>query len=255
MHNEEKLGEGVNIVVRVGDTVRRIPGKWTTSVHTLLKHLRNHNFFSAPEPLGFDEKGREVLSYIEGETGIYTLTPAARSDAALVSAAKLLRAYHDATTDFLSLYNGVWQLDEHLPLEVICHGDYAPYNCVFRKNKVVGILDFDMAHPGSRIWDVAYAAYRFSPITAPENKDGFGTREEQAKRIKLFCDTYQLEEREKLIPTLLERISALINFLYAHANKGNKVYQQFIADNHDKIYLYDLIYIKNNADFFTKEIL
>jgi len=40
---------------------------------------------------------------------------------------------------------------------------------VFRKGMPVALIDFDTAHPGPRIWDVAYAAYRFVPLTvAPE---------------------------------------------------------------------------------------
>jgi len=255
MNNEEILHEGVNVVVRVGNTVRRIPGKWTPSVHALLKYLRSHRFVSVPEPLGFDKKGREILSFIEGEVGTYTLTSAARSNAALISAAKLLRAYHDATVDFLSSHHGDWQLENHPPLEVICHGDYAPYNCVYSKDQVIGMLDFDMAHPGSRVWDVAYAVYRFAPITAPDNQDGFGTCQAQAERARLFCDTYGLRERENLIPTVLERISALVDFLYARANAGNTIYQKFVAEGHDKLYLNDLNYIKNNQEFFIKNIL
>lgn len=252
MNDEVKLSDGVNTVVRIGNTVRRIPGEWTSSVHALLKYLRTHGFLFAPEVLGFDEKGREVLSFIEGDAGTYTLTPAARSNTALISAAKLLRTYHDAISDFANSYHGNWQLDSHPPIEVICHGDYAPYNCVYKEDKVIGILDFDMAHPGSRIWDIAYAVYRFAPITAPENKEGFGTPEEQMARAKLFCDAYELQERQLLILTMIERITALLDFLYAKASGGSKIYQKFVDDGHDKIYLNDLDFIKENESFLTK---
>ena len=50
-------------VVRVGDTVRRPTGPWTPAVHALLVHLNAVGFCGAPRPLGFDEQGREVLSY------------------------------------------------------------------------------------------------------------------------------------------------------------------------------------------------
>jgi Phosphotransferase enzyme family len=253
--DEILLNSGVNEVVRVGNTVRRNSGPWTSSVHALLKHLRERNFLSAPEVLGFDNKGREILSYIAGEVGTYILTPAARSDTALISAAKLLRAYHDATVDFVSSYHGVWQLEEKEPVEVICHGDFAPYNCVFKNDKVIGMLDFDMAHPGSRIWDVAYSAYRFAPLSASGNQESFGTFDEKVKRTILFCDTYGLKNKEKLITILLERISSLLNFLYKNAKSGNKVYQQYVAEGYDKIYLKDLEYIKNNEEAFTKKII
>jgi phosphotransferase family enzyme len=248
---EEVLGDGVTAVVRVGDTVHRTPGIWTTSVHALLKHIRERGFLAAPKVLGFDADGREILSYIEGKVSNYPLPPEARSKNALISAARLLRLYHDATVDFVSCYRGPWQLDEHPPLEVICHGDYAPYNCVMKNDEVIGVIDFDTAHPGSRIWDVAYAVYRFSPLTAPENKDGFGSREEQAERLKIFCKEYGLLDFKELIPTVMERLTALVNFMEGRAKAGEKAYQQYLKYGHHKLYLNDYNYIKNNAEFFS----
>ncbi|MFJ9374801.1 phosphotransferase [Streptomyces sp. NPDC101455] len=44
-----------------------------------------------------------------------------------------------------------------MPVEVICHGDFAPDNCVFTGEGAVGIVDFDAARPGPgpRAWDLA----------------------------------------------------------------------------------------------------
>ena len=53
-------------VVRVGDTVRRPAGPWTPAVHALLSHLHDVGFHGAPRPLGIDELGREVLTFIPG---------------------------------------------------------------------------------------------------------------------------------------------------------------------------------------------
>ena len=56
-------------VVRVGETVRRETRPWSSSVHDLLRHLDREGFAGAPRALGFDDQGREVLTYIEGEAG------------------------------------------------------------------------------------------------------------------------------------------------------------------------------------------
>lgn len=66
-HVEEPLtGGNLNDqIVRVGDTVRRTPGPWTPPVHTLLEHLVSVGY-PAPRPMGFDDRGREVLSYEPG---------------------------------------------------------------------------------------------------------------------------------------------------------------------------------------------
>src|SRR4051794_23239511 len=55
--------------VRVGQTVRRTGNSWSPAVLDLLRHLDREGFAGAPRALGFDEQGREMLTYIEGEVG------------------------------------------------------------------------------------------------------------------------------------------------------------------------------------------
>ena len=231
-------------VKRVGNTVHREIGPWTPSVHALFTHLRSGGFLNAPEVLGFDNQGREILSYLEGEVGHDPLSTDARSDTALKTAARLLRAYHDHTVDFVKIYQGEWQLPAHPPIEVICHGDYAPYNCVLQGDQVVGIIDFDTAHPGSRIWDIAYAVYRFAPLMAPDNPAGFGDQAEQIRRAKLFFQEYGLSDLSQLIPTILERLSVLVDFIKAQATAGDPFYQKAVDEGHCKLYLTDCRYIQ-----------
>ena len=89
MTEEPLAGGNLSTVVRVGDTVRRTPGPWTPAVHSLLNHLEAGGFDAAPRALGFDEQGREVLSFVEGETpGVWTAD-------GLAEAGRLIRRYHD----------------------------------------------------------------------------------------------------------------------------------------------------------------
>ena len=79
------IGGNTSTVVRVGDTVRRNAGPWTPAVHALLRHLERVGFTGSPRALGMDERGREVLSYLEGECGEYPLAPHWVTDEALVA--------------------------------------------------------------------------------------------------------------------------------------------------------------------------
>jgi len=98
---ETRFQDGnISDVVRVGATVRRAPGAWTPAVHALLRHLEAAGFDGAPRTLGFDDRGREVLTFIEGVTVPASLE-GYRSDHVLVEAARLLRRYHDATATFV----------------------------------------------------------------------------------------------------------------------------------------------------------
>ena len=100
--DEEELAGGVNVVRRVGQTVVRSAGPHSATVHRLLQHVRNRGFDRGPEPLGLDQaSGTETLSFLPGEVTNYPVSDTFRTEGVLVQAAKMLRAYHDATTDSL----------------------------------------------------------------------------------------------------------------------------------------------------------
>src|SRR5258707_1113651 len=70
MTDEVRLeGGSMTHVVRVGDTVRRSPGRQSAAVQALLRHLESEGVDGAPRALGFDAQGREIVSFIDGELG------------------------------------------------------------------------------------------------------------------------------------------------------------------------------------------
>lgn len=167
---EEVLtGGNMESVVRVGDTVRRVAGPWTPAVHELLRHYEAAGIAEAPRALGMDQREREILTFIPGDA-MATLPPDALWKPSLLRAAgMLLRRLHDASEPLVAS-NVSWRLNSHSPVEVICHNDFAPYNLVVRDGQLTGVIDFDMASPGPRLWDLAYLAYRLVPFAedAPE---------------------------------------------------------------------------------------
>ncbi len=62
-------GGSVSGVARVGDTVRRRAGVRAGFVHELLGFFQRSGWSGAPRFLGFDERGREILSFIDGGGG------------------------------------------------------------------------------------------------------------------------------------------------------------------------------------------
>ncbi|WP_037353970.1 aminoglycoside phosphotransferase family protein [Amycolatopsis orientalis] len=244
----EKFAGGLNTVVRVGDTVRRERRPWSGRVAALLRHLEKTGFRQAPRYFGA-VGDTDVLEFLPGEVGNYPLTSAARRTTALISAAKLLRRYHDATAD-LGLPGG-WMLPDREPAEVICHGDFAPYNCVLRGEEVVGLIDFDTAHPGPRSHDLGYAVYRFAPLTHPANEDGFGSVEEQAARARLFCDSYGVTDRAAIIESAADRLRDLVQLMRTQAASGHEGFASHLAAGHDRVYLRDLEYLDANAGQYS----
>jgi hypothetical protein len=242
------------VVVRVGNTVRRESGFWTPQVHRLLLHLKEKGISEAPLPLGFDSQGREVLTFLPGVVGNDPLPEALRSDAVLTAAARLLRRLHDATQDVAPAWRSGWQAPTREPVEVIGHGDFAPYNCVFDNNQLAGVIDFDHAHACPRLWDLAYALYRFAPLTAPSNPDGYGDVDEQCRRARLFCDAYGLKDRSMVIETVKLRLAYMADYLLQGAARGNLRMQANIAAGHVSIYTTDYAHIDAHYAQFSLAI-
>ena len=255
---EELKGGRKGHVFRYKDNVYRPRGFWSDSIHRLLSHLEHAGFYGAPKPVGFDDKGNEILSYISGDVYNYPLIDNIATDEALTSAAEILRRYHDATVPFVSSPSFTslkWMLPSRDPHEVICHGDFAPYNVVLNGEHTVGIIDFDTAHPGPRIWDVAYAVYCWAPFkTNPD--DSLGDVCSQSARAKAFCDSYKLSnaEREILVSTMINRIQTLVDFIHSEADKGEQAFIENIRNGHHVSYLSDIEYLKQNCQFITNSL-
>lgn len=216
-------GGHTNAVVRVVDTVRRTAGPWTPAVHALLRHLHTAGFDAAPRPLGVDAKGREVLSFIQGDTFGYPMPGFVWSDTTLCDVGRLLRRYHDLTLSFAA---GDFQWRPYAevagPPEVICHCDWGPYNAIFREGRLVAMVDWDFARPGNRLADLAYAAYTWVPMQRPEDYRWQGAHDVagQGRRLRLLCDAYGLEDRTGVLPALSDRLSGLIDWVEDLAANG-----------------------------------
>jgi hypothetical protein len=218
---EEPLAGGnVSKVVRIGDTVRRSPGPWTPTIHRLLAHVRAKGLLWVPEPMGLDDAGREVLSFIPG-TVPHDMPEWIWTEQVLKDVARALREWHEATVDF-SAPDAKWGLPPATPLEVICHNDFAPYNCIFSGGRLVGAIDFDQCSPGSRIWDFAYAAYRFVPLMPGPDTDNAISGDRSPfdvpgmyERLKIFLASYEAGGGvarfgcSELIRTTIDRLHAI----------------------------------------------
>ena len=237
-------------VVRVGNTVRRSTGPWTPTIHALMRHLRASGFVSVPEPLGIDEKGREILSLLPGAPATYPLPAFAWHDATLVTVARALRAFHDASVGFVMPRDGSWQWPAHQPAEVICHNDFAPYNLMFENGKLSGVIDLDLASPGPRVWDMAYTAYRCVPLTDPNNPDApFPGQDAQQRRLAAFCAAYddQTIKPPSVLAAASRNLRELVAFIKRRAAEGDRA-QQIVLERGDvQIYLRDIAYIDRLA--------
>lgn len=183
MHEEPLPGGFVGAAVRVGATVRKAAPADVTFVRRLLGFFAQHEWPGAPRFLGVDERGRQMLSFVDGDV---PPDAAPLGDAALVAVARLVRQFHDLTAG--SALAG----DQ----EVVCHHDLSPRNTVFRDGTPVAFIDWDLAGPGLRVQDVAHVCWQFVPL-------GPGVAiQDAARRVQVIADAYGWDDPVVLLDTV-----------------------------------------------------
>ncbi|MER7548336.1 phosphotransferase [Spirillospora sp. NPDC127506] len=257
MQHEEEPLPGGNVsdgVVRVGDTVRRPTGPWTPAVHALLTHLHEVGFRAAPRPLGIDDQGREVLTFMPGHViwpdRFSHLNPAAQ----LARVAQLIREFHDAVQGFRPPSDARWQtLIPADGSDIIAHHDLAPWNLVIGDDTQWAFIDWDAAGPGSRLWDIAYAIHGFIPLSA----DPKWQRHDAADRLRVFVDAYGLDEAERreLVPLLARRTRSMHDFLHDQAAQGVHPWARLWAEGHGDIWRSDAEYIEERENQWLQALL
>jgi hypothetical protein len=197
-------GDGVTQgIVRIGDTVRRPLRPFSLTVQAYLAHLRDAGFTGAPLPLGIDEQGREVLSFVPGDVPRNPLPPETAGDDVLIALAQLIRALHEASTGWVPPPDAVWggtpanagQITEQA--ELVSHRDYYPGNVVFRDGLPVALIDFDLAMPTTRLYDIANALWYWAPLRDPRDRAPAFADADIPHRIAVFADAYGMTARHR----------------------------------------------------------
>lgn len=238
---EQRLDGGFDGgAVLAGGTVRRVTGRWTSSVQALLAHLAERGFEGAPRPLGTDEQGREVVSYLPGRsTGAARPWPAwVHSDEALLQVADWLRRYHAAVADFVPPEGAVWREGgQWRPGLVVAHNDAAPYNAVWDDRGLVGFVDWDMAGPVTVESDLAWMAFSWVPLHAPDvvAAEGFTAFGERRRRVRDLLDAYgSTLTVDELLDAVRQRLAFTMAGLHATAEAGDETYRRIIEAKADE---------------------
>jgi len=222
-------------VVRVDQTVRRVSRSHAISstIIDLLRHLEREGFTGAPRALGFDDQGREILTYIEGEVaaqrkpghpGGGDLPDYVWRDDVLVHLSALVRAYHDAASTF-PWTDREWLLETRQPVETICHNEVFPWNTVFREGVPVAFIDWDTAAPGPRAWDIGFIAWHWVPFWHDELCQTAGLPTgvaEKARRFRLLLSAYGREPDIGIVRAGLERMQGFLGHMQGLAADGSE---------------------------------
>ena len=241
---EELKGGRDGKLFRAEQTVLRPRKPWSADVQRFLAWMRARGADFVPEPLGLDEH-QERLSWMPGH--VYNDLPEGGMDDALVeSAGLLLRRYHDMSADYVQCLSGEepWMLSARAPAEVMCHGDFAPYNVTVSDGQARAIIDFDTLHPGPRLWDLAYAVYRWAQLSAAQP----GGIARPIRRARVFLDAYgATAAQRRALPEAVEaRLEALTAFMQGQAAQGDSDFRRDIERGDLALYRADIRFWREN---------
>jgi hypothetical protein len=253
--------------VLAGGTVRRPAGPWTPAVHALLRHLEARGFAGAPRVLGLDEQGREILTYLPGETvgTARPWPPWVHSDEALRQVGRWLRGYHDAVSDFVPPPEARWRTSRRpwQPGYVVGHNDAAPYNAVWQRDpaagdpaagragdgagdrtadgagdgkaagRLVGFFDWDFAAPCPPIWDLAFVVFCWVPLHARDvmKAEGFTAFADRPRRLRLLLDAYGYKgSTPDILAAVRSRITDIATSLRELAAGGDPLFTRLVRE-------------------------
>lgn len=245
MGDEEPLpGGGLGGAFRSGDSVTRTAGPWTPTIQSLLSHLNNAGLDSVPRPLGLDPSGREVISYIPGQT-VYSTRRSddqgwpdwAYDDDLLIQAGQWLARYHHAVQDFRP-DNPHWRSGRRPlgPDEIVCHYDFRAANIIVDgidptthegTPHLIGVVDWDTAGPGRPLFDLALTAWNWIPLWPVPNR----TTAEIARRLKLLASAYGTFTPQEILAAVPDRLDAATQTSRAIAKAGDQAMREIVDPN------------------------
>ncbi len=239
---EEQLtgGNTAKSVVRLGSTVRKPATPSTSSVHSFLRHLRGAGFEAAPEVIGLDEQGRQILEYVPGplwhNSGTHSQTELRRVGA-------IIRAFHRAAVSFQMPEGAQWNTRyQQNKQDIICHNDLAPWNLVCGPDRWI-FIDWDGAAPATRLWDLAWSSISFPPF-----EPGCDLRA-SAVAMHALLNGYGLDKAsyEELIRLMVTRARAEYGLIIEGAATGQQPWVRLHAEAHHQYWGPVADYIDRNA--------
>jgi hypothetical protein len=180
-------------------------------VHALLRHVAPR-VPHVPQVLGFDEQGRESLTYLPGR--VVDVNSELLTDRQITSIVRWTRAFHAAVADFH--HSGPWRCPPLPSPTLIGHNDIAPYNVCFDGDELTGVFDWDMSGPTTPLFELAFIAWNCVPLWRDIGADL------AAHRLWVIADGYGGPGPRKILNAVPPRIQALVDGIPVAAGGGDE---------------------------------
>lgn len=238
-------GNASGAVVRVGDTVRKPWTDATASVIDFVTALRGRGV-DAPEPLGRDERGRQIIEFVPGALAIDG-PPLSTDDLRRVGS--MIRGIHDASASYAPPVDATWLTAIPAPrADLVCHNDLAPWNLITGERWV--FIDWDAAAPSTRLWDLAYAAQAFT-LSDSEREPERASRDLAALVAGYGADRPM---RSGLPQAMEARTAAMLALLEGASSAGEEPWASMYTDGHGAHWNKALRYVREHQSVWSRAL-
>lgn len=194
------IGGRSSVATRDG-IVYRQSALWSATTIALLRHLEQQGFEHSPRIVGtgFDDQGRETLTFVEGES----VHPYPWADAALPVLGGILRKLHIATSSFQQPEGALWRpwFGRQLGRPgAIGHCDTGAWNIIARDGLPVALIDWEEAGPVDPLIELAQACWLNGLLFDDDlgASLGLGSVEKRARQVKDLLDGYELPHNDRV---------------------------------------------------------
>jgi hypothetical protein len=144
-----------------------------------------------------------------------------------------LRRYHETVQDFDPGPEPTWRIGRRALRagELVRHGDLGPYNIIFVDGLPAGLIDWDLAEPGTRLQDLAQMAWLSIPLRPRETwrAAGFRTAPRFTARLASLCEGYGWEDRSAVVEAVHELQAVERERLLTWGREGIHPWSHFLA--------------------------
>ncbi|KKB78120.1 trifolitoxin immunity protein [Devosia soli] len=198
---EISLVGGRSTVSTRGGVVYRNARPWSQTVIALLRHLEEQGYEHAPRAVGsgFDDQGREMLTFVEGES----VHPYAWRDDAMPAIGAMLRKLHCATASFVPPPNEEWRPWFGRSIgtpSVIGHCDTGAWNIIAQNGLPIALIDWEEAGPVDPMVELAQACWLNALLFDDDLAEtlSLGPVEQRAKQVRSLLGGYELPHAQRI---------------------------------------------------------
>ncbi|HZC26566.1 MAG TPA: phosphotransferase, partial [Actinopolymorphaceae bacterium] len=118
------------------------------------------------------------------------------------------------------------------PDDIVCHGDFGPWNLVWQGDTPVGILDWDLAYPAPPRSDVVYALEYLAPFRGNAEcvrSLGYPAPPDRPHRVAVFAEAYGLASTVDLVDDVIHTQIETYETVTAMAAEGLEPQATWVA--------------------------